>query len=136
MLVRHLPQIVDGEMSPELQDEAAISYAGKIQTDDAMLDWRNSATQLQRMVRAYNPVPGAWFRLDSERVKCWSATLSSDQPAQPGTVLAASKQGIDVSCGENVLRMLELQRPGRKRVNAAEFAAQQSLVNKQLGQVE
>lgn len=131
-LVRHLPQIVNGELQPAVQDESAVTYAGKIRTDDATLDWSVCAVQLQRMVRAYNPVPGAWFRLNDERIKCWSATLAGDQSGPPGTVLSAGKLGIDVYCGRGVLRMLELQRPGRKRVNAAEFAAQMSPIGTRL----
>jgi len=82
---------------------------------------------LLRQVRAYNPAPGAFFELDDEQVKCWSATMLDGQNEAAGTVLAAGRDGIDVACGDGALRMLELQRPGRGRVSAGEFANQLSL---------
>jgi len=133
MLVRYLPQIENGELQAVDQDKDGVTYAGKIRNDDARLDWRETALQLQRCVRAYNPVPGAWFDLDGERVKCWNASVSPGKPGAPGTVLAAGKEGIDVSSGEGILRMLEVQRPGRKRVSAAQFAAQLALAGRKLG---
>lgn len=132
MLTRHLRRIEQGELQAEEQDEDGATYAGKIRKDDALLDWQETAAQLLRSVRAYNPVPGAWFELDGERAKCWSAALSDREAEAPGTVLAAGREGIDVSCGEGVLRLLELQRPGRKRVSAAEFSAQLELAGRTL----
>ncbi|MDH3806456.1 MAG: methionyl-tRNA formyltransferase, partial [Gammaproteobacteria bacterium] len=64
LLVRHLGAIVDGELSPKQQIEAQATYAPKIRTSDAAIDWQRRADELERLVRAYNPVPGAWFMLD------------------------------------------------------------------------
>jgi methionyl-tRNA formyltransferase len=64
-------------------------------------------------------------------VKCWSAEPLAARGV-PGTVVAASREGIDVACGEGTLRLLELQRPGRGRVNAREFAAQLPLAGLRL----
>lgn len=133
MLTRHLRHIEQGKMKAQEQDDDEATYAGKIHTDDALLDWQKPARQLHRSVRAYNPAPGAWFELDGERVKCWSATIQNNQSEAPGTVLSFGREGIDVSCGEGVLRLLKLQRPGRNRVNAAEFSAQLELAGRILG---
>jgi methionyl-tRNA formyltransferase len=133
MLTRHLQPIERGELRAEQQDEDEATYAGKIRSGDALLDWQLTATQLHRSVRAYNPVPGAWFELDGERVKCWSAALRDGRSETPGTVLSAGSEGIDVCCGEGVLRLLQLQRPGRNRVSAAEFSAQLELAGRTLG---
>ena len=133
MLTQHLASIVGGSLTATPQDEAEASYAGKIESSDAVLDWRQPAAALGRRVRAYNPVPGAWFELDGERVKCWSACVTAAAGAPPGTVLAASASGVDVACSDGTLRMLSLQRPGRQRVSAAEFAAQKTLPGKRLG---
>ena len=57
-----------------------------------------------------------------ERIKCWKASAVAADPAPPGQLLAAGRAGIDIACGEGVLRMLQLQRPGRNRVSASEFA--------------
>jgi methionyl-tRNA formyltransferase len=75
-------------------------------------------------VRAYNPVPGAWFTHGGERIKCWRAAALPGADAPAGTVLAAGEDGIDVACADGMLRLLSLQRPGRKTVSAAEFASQ------------
>jgi len=133
LLVDKLEAIMRGELEARPQDEAGTSYAGKIRRQDAALDWTRPATEIARAVRAYNPVPGAWFVLDGESIKCWRARPLEGGSGPPGVVLDAGKHGIDVACGDGVLRLLEVQRPGRKRVSAAELAAQASLVGKRLG---
>lgn len=133
LLVDQLPAILAGECTAVPQDDARATYAGKIRTADARLDWSADAAALQRRVRAYNPVPGAWFEAGGERVKCWSAeTLAGTDAAAAGTVLGAGRQGIDVACGQGALRLTELQRPGRRRIRAAEFTAQLDLTGRQL----
>lgn len=133
LLVDKLEAILRGDLEARPQDESGANYAGKIQRQDAALDWTRPAAEIARAVRAYNPVPGAWFELDGESIKCWQARALDDGASPPGVVLDAGKDGVDVACGEGVLRLLEVQRPGRRRVTAAEFAAQASLVGKRLG---
>jgi methionyl-tRNA formyltransferase len=132
LLVRHLPDILSGRCTATHQDDALATYAGKIRKDDARLDWREDATTLGRKVRAYDPVPGAWFDYADERIKCWRAEVLDDVEGPAGVVLQAGKQGIDVTCGRGALRLLELQRPGRRRISAAEFTAQLDLGGKRL----
>jgi methionyl-tRNA formyltransferase len=127
MLTRYLPEILDGSRRAEEQDESLATYAGKIKTTDAELDWRASSEELARKVRAYNPVPGAWFMLGDERIKCWLAETDAASGAQPGTLLSADADGVRIACGDASLRMLELQRPGKGRIAAREFAAQLDL---------
>lgn len=132
MLCEYLAAIIEGKLEPEPQDESAVTYAGKIDKRDAAMNWSNSAAELLRQVRAYNPVPGSYFDCDGELIKCWSAELVDGQNAAAGTVVASGRDGIDVACGEGVLRMLELQRPGRGRVSAREFADQIALAGRRL----
>ena len=129
LLLRGLPDILQGNCPAQAQDERYVTYAGKIRSEAAKLDWSSPAAELARQVRALNPVPGAWFGFNNERVKCWQAIAIEIGVLEevPGTVIAASKTGIDVVCGDNALRLLEVQRPGRKRVTAAEFAGQAPL---------
>jgi methionyl-tRNA formyltransferase len=77
---------------------------------------------LARRVRAFNPWPVAEAQLAGERVRIHGAVaLEQDVAAAPGTVLAASKHGIDVACGDGVLRLLVLQREGGKAISAADY---------------
>lgn len=129
LLLRGLPDILQGNCPVQAQDQRHVTYAGKIHSSAAALDWTSPAVELARQVRAFNPVPGASFAFNDERIKCWRAVAIAigrlEEP--PGTVIAASKTGIDVVCGDNALRLLEVQRPGRKRITAADFAGQAPL---------
>lgn len=134
LLVAELGDILDKKITAVPQDESAATYAGKIQTQDARLDWSQSAGDLARCVRAYSPVPGAFFFVDeSLRVKCWRAVGITEIDAAPGTVVASGPDGIDVACGSGGLRLLELQLPGKRRVEAREIANQLDLVGRELG---
>ena len=132
LLTEKLPSILAGELEAVPQDESSATYAGKIQTQDAAIDWSAPASEIQKKIRAYNPVPGAWFDLAGERVKCWKAEALDDVDGPAGVVLQADKAGIDVTCGSGALRMHEVQRPGQSRLYAAEFAAQADLAGKRL----
>ena len=131
LLVDELAAILAGERSAAEQDESQATYAPKITTADARLDWRLDAAVLERHIRAFNPVPGAWCMLDDERIKCWRSHPGAGT-GEPGEVLAAGTDGIVVACGDASLVLTELQRPGKKRVNAGEFAAQLELRGKLL----
>ncbi len=132
MLCEQLPDILDGKLEAEPQDENSVTYAGKIRKSDAAMNWRKSATELLREVRAYKPVPGAFFDFDGEQIKCWVAEIADGQSGTVGTVISAGRDGIDVVCGDGVLRMLELQRPGRGRISAGEFTDQTSIMGRRL----
>jgi methionyl-tRNA formyltransferase len=132
VLCEHLSDIIEGRLMPEPQDESGATYAGKIRKSDAALDWRDSAEALLRQVRAYNPVPGACFDFDGEQVKCWSAEPGHGSGGIAGTIVAAGRDGIDVACGDGIIRLLELQRPGRGRISAREFTDQTSPTGKRL----
>ena len=132
LLVEKLPGILAGNSLPEPQDATQATYAPKIAAADAALDWQRTAAELDRAVRAYDPVPGAFFMLRDERIKCWQAHAGPGADAGPGTVLAADAAGIVVACGAGALHMTLLQRPGKRRVSAAEFAAQLDLTGRRL----
>ena len=133
LLAERLPDILAGKLEPVAQDDADATYAGKIRKEDAKIDWSLPATTLHRKIRAYNPAPGAWFELAGDRIKCWSATILDDVDGPPGVVQQSGSDGLDVTCGEGALRLTTLQRPGRRRVTAAEFAAQADYAGKRLG---
>ncbi len=110
---------------PLTQSEQGVSYAHKIDKSEAAIDWRHSSAQIARRVRAFNPFPGATAQLQGEHLKVWGAEVwaGAAQPsdALPGTVLHADSQGIVVQTGEGALNVSVLQRPGGKRLIAAEF---------------
>jgi methionyl-tRNA formyltransferase len=130
LLAEHLSAIVSGTLEPREQDDSRATYAGKIRTADAVIDWTRPAAELKRLVRAYNPVPGARFQFNGEVIKCWRARLGTSDTRPAGKVLAADGDGIEVACGTGSLLLTSLQRPGRRAVTAAEFARQLDLVGR------
>jgi methionyl-tRNA formyltransferase len=132
LLTRHLSDIVAGNISTQEQDEEAATYAPKIRAGDAAIDWQRPAVELARIVRAYNPAPGAYFLLGDDRIKCSGAKSVAGTDAAPGTVIDAGSDGVTVACGDGALRLTSLQRPGKRPVSAGEFAAQLDLVGRQL----
>lgn len=125
LLVADLAKILRGDISPAQQDEALVTYAGKIQKQDAELDWTLSADELQRRIRAYNPVPGAFFFAANEvRVKVWQASVVTGIDALPGTFVQYDADGIVIACGRDGLQLASLQLAGKRRAPAHEFVAQ------------
>jgi len=133
LLADNFHAICSGRMHPVPQDDSAATYAGKISTAAAEIDWSRPAAVLARHVRAFNPTPGAWTTIGTERLKCWRAIPLEDVRGDAGQVVAAGAGGVVVACGEGGLRLEELQRSGRARVSAAEFSAQRDLVGRLLG---
>jgi methionyl-tRNA formyltransferase len=108
------------------QPEEGACYARKLHKSEAQIDWKEPAEVIERRIRAFNPWPVAWCQTGSERLRIWQAEVPTAAHGEactekPGTVLGAGRAGIDVATGRGVLRLLELQRPGKKRMNAADF---------------
>ena len=132
VLAQHVKEIAAGKLEAIAQDDSRATYAGKIATADAAIDWRRSARDIDRQVRAFNPVPGAWFMHGDERIKCWRAKPVAGVDAPPGTVVVAAQEGVVVACGDGALSMESLQRPGKRTVTAGEFANQVDLAGQRL----
>lgn len=120
MMVQALQDLEEGRAVPRPQSEAGATYATKLTKEETFLDWRRSAEELERAVRAYRPMPGAETRLYGEPIKIWRAA-SEDASGPAGTVLRVESGGLVVACGKGALRLEELQRPGGRRMPAAEF---------------
>lgn len=132
LLVGKIADILDARLEPLPQDDSLATYAGKVRKENAVIDWRRAATEISRMIRAYNPVPGARFELDGEIVKCWKAEPVEEVAGPAGNIVAAGKDGVIVTCGEGALRLIEVQCPGKRRIAAAELARQKNLGGKRL----
>ena len=138
-LLETLPQLSDGSLRSEAQDETQASYAEKLQKAEAELDWQQSADQLVRQVWGFNPWPVAFTRYDNQNLRIWMAesiiktTSLNTSSDNPGVVVAESQDGIDVQTGDGLLRILQLQLPGGKTLTAGQFINAHSLLGTQLG---
>jgi methionyl-tRNA formyltransferase len=124
MIVDALSQAERGELKPVNQPEAGVTYAHKIEKAEALIDWSLPAEVIGRRIRAFDPFPGAQARLHGETLKLWRYELDSCLRTDNlgyGTILSANTDGVQVACGEGALRLTELQRPGGKRLAAADF---------------
>lgn len=121
-LLQTLEQLAIGTLVSEPQDEKLANYAQKLSKDEARLDWSKSATELERCVRAFNPWPVSYFVVAEQNIKVWAALALAERHAvAPGTLLRADKEGIDIATVEGTLRLLSLQPPGKKPMQAHEL---------------
>jgi methionyl-tRNA formyltransferase len=130
LIVESLELAGCGGLRPIPQPESGVTYAHKIEKAEAAIDWQLPADAIERRIRAFDPFPGASTQLDGETWKVWRAraVMHGRGSAPPGTVVAIDDQGIGVACGEGRLEITQLQRPGGKRLPAAEFLRGASLV--------
>ena len=125
---------------PQLQEKVqateGVTYAAKILKDEALIDWRLPALRLSQRIRAFDPFPGAHTVCQGQVLKIWSASaVVSARHATPGIVVQLHADAFDVATGDGVLRVTQVQRPGGKRISAAEFLHSQALtVGMVLGQ--
>jgi methionyl-tRNA formyltransferase len=121
----------EGAVSAIPQAELGVTYAAKIQKDEAQIEWALNAKVLHKKISAFNPFPGAVAYLDEEKtsfIKVWRSSLADPQKqnSDPGTILEINDQGVLLQTGEGCLYLKELQKPGGKRQDASTFALQQS----------
>ena len=123
MIVTALQKKAAGKLEAVPQPATGVTYAAKISKDEAGLDFNDSAAALARKIRAFNPFPGAHAQVHGVTIKVWGAqAMDAGSDKLVGTVLAADAQhGIVVACKEGTLRLTALQKPGGKRLPAAEF---------------
>ena len=120
MIVEALEALPGGNLVATPQPADGVTYAAKIGKAEAAVDWTRPAVELERMIRAFNPFPGAVAIHGETPIKLWRAR-AIDAIGTPGEVLLAEGAGVIVACGEGSLCITELQKPGAKRLSAADF---------------
>jgi methionyl-tRNA formyltransferase len=127
LAVEAVAQIQAGTATYTPQDHTQATLAPMLSKELSPVDWTKSAQEIFNQIRGLYPWPGAsTTALTGEPIKLWGAqVVEKHTDATPGTIVAAGKQGIDVACGEfnHVLRILELQAPGKKRMTVAAYLA-------------
>lgn len=122
LIVEALAGLEAGKLVAQAQEEAGAIYAAKLSKGEAPLDWHQSAQAISRQVRAFNPFPGATANLGGNVLKIWNGVAEVGE-GSPGQILAVTRQGIRVACGQGTFVIQELQKAGGKRLPVAQFLA-------------
>lgn len=124
-LVETLRSMKTGDTYAAAQEDSKATYAKKLSKEEGIINWQQSADFIERCIRAFNPWPGSTFSHPAHPdapLKVWQAeVLATTTNASAGTIIESSKQGIDVACGEGVLRLLQLQPAGKKAMPVADL---------------
>lgn len=121
MIVDAVRALREGALVATPQPAEGVTYAAKVGRAEADIDWHCAAADIERRIRAFDPFPGAVGHLRRTPLKVWRAKVVDSAREPPGTVLAADAHGIVVACGEGALRIVELQKPGGRRLAVREF---------------
>ncbi len=122
LLTETLNGLAAGKIRPIPQDDSKATYAGLIRKQDGKVDFSKSPVQIERLIRGFDPWPGAFCQLGEKTIRLWAARpLAGKSDAPAGTVLAANEEGLQVSCGGGILLITELQAPGKKRMRAGDY---------------
>ncbi|MFW6369519.1 MAG: methionyl-tRNA formyltransferase [Myxococcota bacterium] len=141
-LMEALDLVREGRAQPKAQDDSGATYAPMLSREDARLDFERPADELERRVRAFQPWPGAFTRLQGRLLKVRRAKalpgghetgVTEKDRTEPGVIVSASAEGVDVACGQGLLRLLEVQPEGKRPMDAGAFVAgRQGLVRLRL----
>lgn len=119
LILPALEGLLTGRIIPQPQPQKGVTYAAKLTKEEAFLDWRKPAQQLERQVRAFMTWPGSCFVWEGEKIKVLQASYESFSfSSQPGEVIDSD---LLVACAHGALRLIELQRPGKSALKARDF---------------
>ena len=119
-LLEALPLIEEGKITPVTQDDSLSCYAPLIKKEDGLIDFKKTAGQIDAQIRAFNPWPGAYTRLDGKTLKIWEASLC-EKSGKPGEIIDVDKNSFTVACSEGSIRVTSLQAEGKKRMDTSAF---------------
>ena len=122
-LLSTLDQLEQSQLTISQQDDDNATYATKIQKSDAQIDWSWSVIDIANRIRAFNPWPIAYTQLQGQTLRLWQASILSQSTDHivPGTVVGLSTAGLDVATGTGILRCLQVQLPGARRIASRDF---------------
>ena len=122
-LLEALDRLAAGSIDLVEQDDGSATYAGKVSKREAEIDWNAGAEQIARNIRAFNPAPVAFTSLNDMKIRVWDAAAPDTGAADgnPGEIIAYSPEGLDISTGNRVLRILSLQLEGKKKQGVREI---------------
>ena len=126
-IVEALVILSQNKLVATIQDDALACYASKIKKAEAEIDWQLSAKEINQFVRAFNPSPGAFARINGNVLKIWQATVIESGSGQPGEIIATGREGVTVACGDGAILLEKLQKSGGRKLMAAEFLAGNAL---------
>ncbi len=122
LAVEALDKAEKGELSPESQDDSLASYAKMIFKQDGKIDFSKEPQEVERLIRGFDPWPGAFCDYGDIVMKLWKAEpLQEKTGEKAGTVLEVSDAGIKIACGNAALLVSEIQVPGKKRVKVSDY---------------
>ncbi|RGH40751.1 MULTISPECIES: methionyl-tRNA formyltransferase [Clostridia] len=122
LCVETLAKLQEGSIIPEKQGESPTAYAKMLDKKLGNIDWTKSAVEIERLVRGLNSWPSAYTYWNKKVVKIWKASVTDENSnEQAGTVVKVEKDGFYVQTGNGLLKVLELQIPGKKRMDAGAF---------------
>lgn len=122
-----LPELLEKLLSEQHftavpQDEQQASYARKITKAEARIDWTQSAQNIDRMIRAFNPDPVCYTKLSGTTLRIWQAkVIDHELTSEPGSILSCNNTGIDIATGKGIIRILKLQPQGRRIMSTLDF---------------
>jgi len=134
MLLQLLSDLPSALRNAVAQPDSGATYAKKIVKEEAQIDWRKSAAEIDCQVRAFNPWPMAETVWNNKQLRVWQANvLNANTSTAPGTVVHADNTGIQVTCGDQRLNITQLQLAGRNVMQAAEFIKAHAMPGQHLG---
>ena len=117
LIAETLVKLKNKEIVSVDQAEIGVTYANKLERNEGIINWNNPAIEIERLIRAFTPWPGSWFKFGSERIKIYSAEISLNT-GKPGTIL---DNNLTVACGSQSLRLKRIQRSGKGIMDTSDF---------------
>lgn len=124
-LIKVIRNFEKGEIKKTPQNPALVTFAPKITAQEEEINWSEPARKIHNKIRALAPRPAAWCHLliggEKKRLKIKKSVVIPEKSGQPGQILTAGKEGLIIACGEQALRLIEVQLEGKKALSAEEF---------------